>query len=394
MANITEELQKIKHAIFGKDVRGAIHDAIKKTYDDAAQEGNANMEVSLARGFFNNLTDRLNSSDRSLAQKTDVAYVDSLISNVTDGGPRELFYSLGALLDMYPNGTSGTMLVFDSSHENTAHSYIWDGTQWKDLGPYQGEGIKDHSVTYPKLAEDVRQKIEGFLETDSIPGTTQDVTIADGNVVRIRHLSKEGQVMREDTFNYSNSLIAETRRMFNGEMLIFHYRLNDASTQILSRERKLYQNEVEYTRETWQEWNGKGAATIDSGFLKIENSATTINLSVPTKVKPKTKYGILFSVRENTRESNAIPVAGSGGAYPFPTPVSVSAGLSGYFKSVQTTNDFTTGSDFRSAITADVGKFVFGDLRIIELPSGSKVEQDFNTLSASLLNRMYPWEVL
>ena len=36
MANITNFLNKIKTAVHGKDVRGAIHDAIKQVYDDAS----------------------------------------------------------------------------------------------------------------------------------------------------------------------------------------------------------------------------------------------------------------------------------------------------------------------------------------------------------------------
>lgn len=63
MGNITDYLSKIKTAIYGKDVRGAMHDAIKQVYDDAAQSGNANMEVTLARGTEPNLNARLEKMD-------------------------------------------------------------------------------------------------------------------------------------------------------------------------------------------------------------------------------------------------------------------------------------------------------------------------------------------
>ncbi|WP_416149512.1 right-handed parallel beta-helix repeat-containing protein [Salipaludibacillus sp. HK11] len=62
--SITNYLTEIKNAIYGKDVRQAIHDAIKGTYDDAAKEGNANMEVSLARGDNENLNERLDKNDQ------------------------------------------------------------------------------------------------------------------------------------------------------------------------------------------------------------------------------------------------------------------------------------------------------------------------------------------
>ena len=69
MANITNYLNKIKTSVFGKDVRGAIHDAIKQVYDDASvNHDNANMEVKLARGTHNTLNDRLDKSDEIQAQ--------------------------------------------------------------------------------------------------------------------------------------------------------------------------------------------------------------------------------------------------------------------------------------------------------------------------------------
>lgn len=61
--SIQDELNQIKSAVYGSDVRGAIHDSIKKTYDDASANGNANMEVELARGTEPTLNDRLGKMD-------------------------------------------------------------------------------------------------------------------------------------------------------------------------------------------------------------------------------------------------------------------------------------------------------------------------------------------
>lgn len=69
MANITNYLNKIKTAVYGKEVRGAIHDAIKQVYDDASvNHDNANMEVKMARGTHNTLNDRLDNVDEIQAQ--------------------------------------------------------------------------------------------------------------------------------------------------------------------------------------------------------------------------------------------------------------------------------------------------------------------------------------
>ena len=66
---ITNELNQIKNAIYGKDVRGAIHDAIKECYDEASvNRDNANMEVKLARGTHNTLNERLDEAEQKLDQ--------------------------------------------------------------------------------------------------------------------------------------------------------------------------------------------------------------------------------------------------------------------------------------------------------------------------------------
>lgn len=86
---------------------------------------------------------------QGLNPKADQSYVDSILSGITDGSPKELFYSLNALNGKYPQGAIGPMLVFDSSHGEGAHAYIWDG-EWQDIGLYQSEGLADGSVTTKK----------------------------------------------------------------------------------------------------------------------------------------------------------------------------------------------------------------------------------------------------
>ena len=67
--SITNKLNQIKNAIYGKEVRGAIHDAIKQVYDDASvNHDNANMEVKMARGTHNTLNDRLDNVDEIQVQ--------------------------------------------------------------------------------------------------------------------------------------------------------------------------------------------------------------------------------------------------------------------------------------------------------------------------------------
>lgn len=63
MSNIEQELENISNAIYGRDVRSSIVNAIRKVYEDAAKEGNANMEVKAARGTYETLKERLDTYD-------------------------------------------------------------------------------------------------------------------------------------------------------------------------------------------------------------------------------------------------------------------------------------------------------------------------------------------
>ena len=79
--SITNKLNQIKNAIYGKEVRGAIHDAIKQVYDDASvNHDNANMEVKMARGTHNTLNDRLDNVDEIQAQTN--AQLSGRIDNI------------------------------------------------------------------------------------------------------------------------------------------------------------------------------------------------------------------------------------------------------------------------------------------------------------------------
>lgn len=87
MANITNYLNKIKTAVYGKEVRGAIHDAIKECYDDASvNHDNANMEVKMARGTHNTLNDRLDKSEQKLDETNAQLLNISNLSLVANSG--------------------------------------------------------------------------------------------------------------------------------------------------------------------------------------------------------------------------------------------------------------------------------------------------------------------
>lgn len=68
--SITEISKGIRHKLYGKDVREAIAQGIERTYEDASKNGNANMEVEMARGTEPTLNDRLYKMDYKDAEVT------------------------------------------------------------------------------------------------------------------------------------------------------------------------------------------------------------------------------------------------------------------------------------------------------------------------------------
>jgi len=114
---------------------------------------------------YNHITGQLKTLN---LDKVGRAYLDVLLSTWSGGGPKDLFYSVNALLQTYPNGTNGPILVFDTAFSEGAHSFFWKDGQWIDLGMYQGDGIKDKSVTREKLSDELQNKIMEEWAEDSI----------------------------------------------------------------------------------------------------------------------------------------------------------------------------------------------------------------------------------
>lgn len=80
----------------------------------------------------------------SLKQKADKTYIDNYLSKITY--VPTTFVDLNALQAKYPSGANGLYITAD-----TGHKYIWNGSEWKDCGAYQAEGLADGSVTIDKL---------------------------------------------------------------------------------------------------------------------------------------------------------------------------------------------------------------------------------------------------
>jgi S-adenosylmethionine/arginine decarboxylase-like enzyme len=102
-----------------------------------------------------NINDELDKIGVLNEQKADVAYLETVLSNVLDGSPTGTFTTLAALRERYPNGASGVFLVLEGASAEAGHIYYWDGTVWQDAGVYQGIELKDGSLTLPKTSNSI-----------------------------------------------------------------------------------------------------------------------------------------------------------------------------------------------------------------------------------------------
>ncbi len=150
-------------------------------------------------------------------------------------------------------------------------------------------------------------------------------------------------------------------------------------------------NELNYNPETWAEWN-KANITVENGMLVFDMDAeSSVNTRLSTKFKPSTKYLFITLVSENDLTNGAIQITPStfGNAY----LTLISSGVTGFIKSIRTTNTEITSNVFRLERSASaVGtRIVIDKIWCYELPPGSQIETDAETLTADQLAIKYPY---
>lgn len=142
MGNIAEYLRTLRTAVFGKDVRESIAKSIEQTYEDATRSGNANMEVSDARGYYSSLKNRLDTENNNM---------QSQINGLASGSPL-VASSVSEMTDtsrVYVNTSNG-------------HWYTYNGSTWVDGGVYQSTGIADNSINKTNLLKQVKEEYDSI----------------------------------------------------------------------------------------------------------------------------------------------------------------------------------------------------------------------------------------
>ncbi|HOO24905.1 MAG TPA: hypothetical protein PLR95_07515, partial [Paludibacteraceae bacterium] len=153
-----------------------------------------------------------------------------------------------------------------------------------------------------------------------------------------------------------------------------------------------YKSEVPYTPTTWAEWTKSANVTADSTGIEFTFTNGQEQFVICSgNFKASTKYGLLYNVVSSTMEKDLY--LSNYGAF----TTAVLPKIVGNNKLVKTSVSSITTNALRlvNALTETTGaKLKFKDFRVYELPTGSQIEADFETLTADQLNEKYPFDGL
>lgn len=156
--NILHEIQELLNFIRTKGSGRAFREAVAQLFEryilTISSQGNANLEVSAARGTYKTLNDRL-----------DIAFKDlkDSITAIGDGSPKGTYPSLSSLQSAYPIGTTGIFVTTDNGHW-----YYYNGG-WKDGGVYQsaGEEMREQFRGINYILEQVIYRSKNIFDTSN-----------------------------------------------------------------------------------------------------------------------------------------------------------------------------------------------------------------------------------
>jgi hypothetical protein len=152
-------------------------------------------------------------------------------------------------------------------------------------------------------------------------------------------------------------------------------------------------NELNYNRDTWAEWTTHPTGVIkDSSGISMTGGARYAY--VPTKVKPLTKYGLLYNIVENSITEGGVRASN----YLTGSYITLSSNLGNNTKTFITQEVISSNRFGIETISTTVGSIKIKDIRLFELPAGSEIEKDFDTtvqgatnLTADQLAQKYPY---
>ena len=318
---ISELVKFIREKGHGTDTREAMAQALERVYHDAAQSGNANMEVSMARKNFKDLASRLDASD------------DKLTS--TAAQLAEEIGELGAVATFKGSDTNANILaktgmeVGDEWYDTTNQEALrWNGTAWVAVGGTLKLG--DNTVNHAKLtAKSVGDRNTEYpLVRTTTPSNLFDKTKSTDNFF-VSWVT--GQLIASETYNASDYMDVTPGeqvvvRYFN-QTAFYDLSLNfksgvsgEAQTnqlRILTVPAGAYKMRLSTLKtnvDNQQVNRGTVLLNYDDGIPKIEDKSIADNSLRATALKnnsitsKQTEYPLLKSVKSSNLydKSNAV----------------------------------------------------------------------------------------
>ena len=199
---ISELAKFIREKGHGADTREAMAQSLERVYHDAAKSGNANMEVSMARGGFDTLGDRLNDTSTQLAQ-TNANKVDK----------------------------NGSMQVKWANIAQDARENI-SGGQTAVVGKDSvgEENIINKSVSLPKLDDDLNSAVVSNF-SNMWENSNADFSIESTGVSQRLHIALSGKIHIFSRYNASY----QTVDLVAGRKYYAHFKIGDKSTTNLQQ---------------------------------------------------------------------------------------------------------------------------------------------------------------
>ena len=161
-----------------------------------------------------------------------------------------------------------------------------------------------------------------------------------------------------------------------------------------------YKSEVPYTPATWAEWTKNGSGyTLSNNCLNITSDGATVDptFTLNTSLKNSTKYGVLINVlTNNINRPIYINRFYTGDVITNFVPINTVGNIKCVFttKINITNNVLNIGLYGGAGLSPNGSVITIKDIRIFELPTGSKIEADFTNLTADELTAKYTFNGL
>lgn len=207
--SITQLVKFIREKVFGIDVREAFAKALEKVYEDASKEGNANMEVSQARGLFGLLKDRLDDVDINVINKINRGENESITKNMLSHSLLEEIAGKEINVDVNTSMISDGAVTYPkiAKKYNMSNEFAWQSSMY-----VQGEVNGKISIVANDNRDVVKIPInaKGTMELQILDpelGQVVFATTADGETRAFRQQFSELPAFNRNGYTYMNGIL-------------------------------------------------------------------------------------------------------------------------------------------------------------------------------------------